>query len=295
MYRPITIRSGLPRAANGSRRVACYRADVDALARSPIVADPLTRPSEAPDTAPLEAAWLGRTDYREAWILQKRLAGQRADGLIGDRLLLLEHPAVLTLGRQADETHILAIPTDLERRGIEVIRVERGGEVTYHGPGQLVAYPILALSRRGLLIRPLVRALEDAMVATCAAFGVDAARRDGHPGCWIEPDGVMPRKVGALGIRVERGVSYHGIALNVAPDLADFNLIDPCGMPGLVSTSIAVEAGRPDERPSTRTVERAAAVFARALASRLVVELAGFGTDDRQPPRWLGDPLAAGR
>jgi lipoyl(octanoyl) transferase len=234
-------------------------------------------------------------DYREAWILQKRLAGERADGLIGDRLLLLEHPAVLTLGRQADASHILATPTDLARRGIDVIRVERGGEVTYHGPGQLVAYPILALSRRGLLIRPFVRALEDAMVATCAAFGVDAARRDGHPGCWIEPDGVVPRKLGALGIRVERGVTYHGIALNVDPDLADFGLIDPCGMPGLVSTSIAAEAGRPEEPPSTPTVERAAAVFARALATRLGAGLVGFGGDGRPAPGRPWEPLAAGR
>jgi lipoyl(octanoyl) transferase len=260
-----------------------------------MLADPLPRPDEGRETGPLEATWLGRMAYREAWALQKRLAGERADGLIGDRLLLLEHPAVLTLGRQADESHILASPADLERRGIDVIRVERGGEVTYHGPGQLVAYPILALSRRGLLIRPLVRALEDATVATCAAFGVIAASREGHPGCWIDPDGLVPRKIGALGIRVERGVSYHGIALNVDPDLADFDLIDPCGMPGLVSTSIAVEAGRSDERPSTRTVEHAAAVFARALASRLNVEIVGFAADDRPAARRLRGPLTAGR
>lgn len=166
--------------------------------------------------APLEASWLGRIDYREAWDLQRRLAAARADDRIADQILLLEHPAVLTIGRHGDERHVLASPEELAARGIEVIRVERGGEVTYHGPGQLVAYPILALSRRGLLLRPLVRALEAAMVATCAAFGVDAARRDGHPGCWCDPDGTAPRKIGALGIRVERGVTYHGIALNVA-------------------------------------------------------------------------------
>ena len=150
---------------------------------------------------------------------------------------------VLTLGRTADPAHIRADAATLGARGIEVIRVERGGEVTYHGPGQLVAYPILALSARGLLVRPLVRALEAALVATCAAYGVAAARRDGHPGCWCDPDGPDPRKIGALGLRVERGVSYHGIALNVTVDLADFDLIDPCGMPGVVSTSIAAERG----------------------------------------------------
>ena len=163
--------------------------------------------------------------------------------------------------------------------------MERGGEVTYHGPGQLVAYPIIALSRRGLLLRPLVRALEAAMVATCAAFGVEAARRDGHPGCWIAPDGRDPRKIGALGIRVERGVSYHGIALNVAPVLADFDLIDACGMPEVVSTSIALEAGWPSEAPSTASVEAAASIFAAAFASGIGVELSGFGSGDhREPP-----------
>ena len=217
----------------------------------------------------LGVSWLGRIDYREAWDLQKRLAATRADGEIGDRLLLLEHPAVLTLGKHADESHVLASPAELARRGIEVLRVERGGEVTYHGPGQLVAYPIIALSRRGLLLRPLVRALEAAMVATSEAFGVAAARRDGHPGCWCDPDGPSPRKLGALGIRVERGVSYHGIALNIDPDLADFGLIDPCGMPGVESTSIANELARRGATATALSVEDAAGVFAQALAASL--------------------------
>lgn len=222
---------------------------------------------------PIHATWLGRIAYREAWDLQRRLVAARASEEIGDRLLLLEHPAVLTLGKHADARHVLASPDELARRGIEVLRVERGGEVTYHGPGQLVAYPILGLSRRGLLVRPLVRALEAAMVATCAASGVRASRRDGHPGCWCDADGIAPRKIGALGLRVERGVSFHGIALNVAPDLADFDLIDPCGMPGVTSTSIAREAGRSAEAPSTAAVERAGWTFAAALATELGARL----------------------
>jgi lipoate-protein ligase B len=237
------------------------------------IAQPPAAERDAPES--IQAEWLGRVPYREAWALQRRLATERADGLIGDQLLLLEHPAVLTLGRHADEGHVLATAAELAQREIEVIRVERGGEVTYHGPGQLVAYPILALSRRGLLLRPLVRALEAAMVETCASFGVAAARRDGHPGCWCDPDGPTPRKIGALGIRVERGVSYHGIALNIAPDLDDFGLIDPCGMPGVASTSIARELGGSTARPSSDDVERAAWIFARALASRLGAELTG--------------------
>ena len=211
------------------------------------------------------------------WALQKRLAAARADDDIGDQLLLVEHPAVLTLGRQSDPGHVLATPAELARRGIEVVRVERGGEVTYHGPGQLVAYPIIGLSRRGLLLRPFVRALEAAMIETCAAFGVAAERRDGHPGSWVDAAGPAPRKIGALGIRVERGVSYHGIALNVDPDLADFDLIDACGMPGVVSTSIAAEAGRTGELASTAAIAQAGAIFARAFASRIEATLRDHG------------------
>jgi len=219
---------------------------------------------------PLTATWLGRISYREAWALQKALVDRRASGQVGDLLLLLEHDAVLTLGRQADDRHVLASPRELRRRGIEVIRVERGGEVTYHGPGQLVAYPILRLADRGILVRPLVEALEGAMLETCAANGVAAMRRVGHPGAWIESDrGRPPRKIGALGLRVERGVSYHGIALNIDPDLRDFDLIDPCGMPGLVSTSIAEELGRSAEPPSTEAVGAAAEPFATAFAAAL--------------------------
>jgi lipoyl(octanoyl) transferase len=218
----------------------------------------------------IAASWLGRIPYRTAWDRQKGLVDARADGRIPDTLLLLEHDAVLTLGRQADESHVLARPSELRRRGIEVIRVERGGEVTYHGPGQLVAYPVIRLGDRGLMVRPLVTALEEAMIETCATLGVEAVRRDGHPGCWVLGDaGRPPRKIGALGLRIERGVSYHGIALNIAPDLRDFDLIDPCGTPGLISSSIAEELGRTAEPPTTAAVEHAGAIFAAAFGRAL--------------------------
>ena len=208
-----------------------------------------------PTTAPIHARWLGRIDYRAALAEQHRLVDARASDGIGDQFLLLEHPAVLTLGRNSDPAHILASDAELAARGIGVERVERGGEVTYHGPGQLVAYPIVRLHDRGLLVRPFVRALEAALDRDlCRARRVRGAAR-WPPGCWCDPDGPEPRKIGALGVRVERGVSYHGIALNIDVDLADFALIDACGMPGVVSTSIARERGELDRRPSTTAVE----------------------------------------
>jgi lipoyl(octanoyl) transferase len=250
---------------------ACYRGGVATV---------LDRPRERTGDT-LERRWLGRIGYREVWGLQKRLVDERATGAVGDRLLLLEHPAVLTLGRHADEAAVIAPPDELRRRGVEVIRVERGGEVTYHGPGQLVAYPIVRLADRGLLLRPFVRALEAAMIDTCAAHGVRTGRRDGYPGCWVEPDGPTPRKIGALGVRIERGVSYHGIALNVTTNLADYGLIDPCGMPGLLVTSVAAERGRPNGPPSTASVERAAGIFADAFERRLA-EQATAHTSERE-------------
>jgi lipoyl(octanoyl) transferase len=218
---------------------------------------------------PLEVSWLGRVPYRDAWDLQHRLVAARAAGGIGDQLILLEHEPVLTLGRHSDPSHVLATEGDLRSRGIELIRVERGGEVTYHGPGQLTGYPIVKLSDRGILIRPLVRALETALADACAAFGVSAGPRPGLPGCWCGA-----RKIGAIGIRIEHGVSYHGIALNVSVRLPDFELIDACGLPGVESTSIDRELGAASE-PTTESVGRAAAAFAVSLGGALGVPISG--------------------
>jgi lipoyl(octanoyl) transferase len=219
----------------------------------------------------LEIRWLGRVPYREAWDLQHALVAERVADHIPDTLLLLEHPRVLTLGRNASEEHVVAPAADLDVMGVEVIRVERGGEVTYHGPGQLVAYPIVRLAESGLLVRPFVRLLEAAMIETAATYGVPAGRREGLPGAWCDPDGPLPRKLGALGVRVEQDVSYHGIALNVTTDLDDFGLINPCGMAAVAVTSIAREAGWSLDRsePSTASVERAAERFAGAFGRLL--------------------------
>jgi lipoyl(octanoyl) transferase len=221
----------------------------------------------------LDVRWLGRVPYREAWELQHGLVADRAAGRIPDTLLLLEHPRVLTLGRHASEDYVLAEDGYLAASGIEVIRVERGGEVTYHGPGQLVAYPIVRLGDRGLLVRPFVRLLEAAMIETAADYGVLATRREGFPGAWCDAEAPLPRKLGALGLRIEQDVSYHGIALNVTTNLADFDLIVPCGLAAVAVTSIAHEAGWSPARsgPSTWSVaeagERFAAHFRRLLES----------------------------
>jgi lipoyl(octanoyl) transferase len=248
----------------------------------------------------LRVEWLGRIEYRRAWALQHELVAARAADRIPDTLLLLEHPGVLTLGRHADPRHVLASPDTLRQLGVELLEVERGGEVTYHGPGQLVAYPVLKLAARGLMLRPLVRALEGAMADVSAGYGVPAGRRDGFPGCWVDAGAARPRKLGALGLRVERGVTYHGIGLNITTDLAGFDLIEPCGLDGIDVTSIAREAGWSGSLavPSTSSVMEAGQRFAGALQGRLRDAAADRARADRAsgdgaPGRGPSDPEPA--
>ncbi len=220
------------------------------------------------------------------------MVAARVAGSIGDQLLLLEHEPVLTLGKHSDPSHVLAAPGALSGRGIELIRTERGGEVTYHGPGQLTAYPIVRLADRGLFVRTFVRALEAALSQTCRSFGVEAGPKEGFPGCWC---GAGTRKIGAVGVRVEHGVTYHGIALNISVKLSDFELIDACGMPGVESTSVARELGA-DVEPTIESVERAALEFAVALTAALDAPLDGVlgpGTDPRSARDELEEMLAA--
>lgn len=235
----------------------------------------------------LKVEWLGRMGYREAWRRQRATVAARDAGETPDTLLLVEHDPVLTLGRHALDEHIIASSAELERRGIEVIRVERGGEVTYHGPGQLVAYPIVRLRERPILLRPFVRALELTMADVAGRHGVTASPRPGYPGVWIDQDGPVPRKLGALGLRVERGITYHGIALNLTTRLEDFDLIDPCGMAGLDVTSVARELGwsGPDAAPSTAGVRQAGEWFAEALERRLADGVAESAEQRRAVPQ----------
>lgn len=174
----------------------------------------------------------GRVEFDDAWERQRRLADEVRGGADAV-LLLVEHPPVFTLGKNADEANLL------NPGNIPVRRIDRGGDVTWHGPGQLVAYPILSLRERRLGVRGHVEALERAIVAVAADFGVTAAPKAGCVGVWTEKG-----KLASIGIRVASGVTQHGAALNVDPDLASFALINPCGVKGGVVTSLAVEAGR---------------------------------------------------
>lgn len=183
---------------------------------------------------------LGSVEYAEAHELQKRLQEMRIAAEIGDTVLLLEHPPVLTLGRSAKEKHIVADSAVLQAEGITVHEVGRGGDVTYHGPGQLVAYPIIDLKPDRKDVRKYVWSLEEAMIRTCADFGLDAGRMAGLNGTWIGD-----RKVGAVGVRISRWVTMHGLALNADTRLRDFDLIVPCGIADKAVTSLSAELDRP--------------------------------------------------
>ena len=182
---------------------------------------------------------LGTIDYAEAHRLQKDLQAKRISGEIDDTVLLLEHPPVLTMGRSAKEQHVLAAPDVLAARGISVHEVGRGGDVTYHGPGQLVAYPIIDLKPDRRDVRKYMWSLEETMIRTCADFGLAATRVEGLNGAWIGD-----RKVGAVGVRISRWVTMHGLALNANSDLTHFDLIVPCGIQDKTVTSLSAELGR---------------------------------------------------
>jgi lipoyl(octanoyl) transferase len=181
---------------------------------------------------------MGVVPYAEAHALQERLVSARVAGSIGDVLLLLEHPPVVTLGRGGKERNLLVSREALVARGIEVADIGRGGDVTYHGPGQLVAYPIIDLKPDRCDVRRYVRDLEEVMVRVASDYGVHAQRIEGLTGAWVED-----RKIGAIGVRISRWVTMHGFALNVSTRLSDFDVIIPCGIAGKSVTSLAAETG----------------------------------------------------
>ena len=218
---------------------------------------------------PLHVRRLGRVRYTDALDLQARLVRERRAGAIPDTLLLLEHDPVFTLGRNARRENLLLSEEALHERGFDVFETGRGGDVTYHGPGQVVGYPILDLSPNRQDVHRYVRDLEEVMIRTCADYGVEAGRVAGLTGVWVGAD-----KIGAIGVRISRWVTSHGFAFNVSTDLAAFDLIVPCGIRGRGVTSLALLLGR--EVPLAEVEDRLATHFAALFEHQPAAERSPF-------------------
>jgi lipoyl(octanoyl) transferase len=213
---------------------------------------------------PLEVRRLGLVSYADGLELQRGLVEERKADRIPDTLLLLQHPHVLTVGVKKDgRSHILATPDRLASLGVEVFETGRGGDVTYHGPGQLVGYPILDLNPDRRDVHKYVRDLEEVMIGVCADYGLDAGRSKGFSGTWIND-----AKIGAIGVRISRWITSHGFAFNVETDVNFFNLIVPCGIADRGVTSLQALLGQapPMSEVEDRIVRHFAAVFARELS-----------------------------
>jgi lipoyl(octanoyl) transferase len=195
---------------------------------------------------PIDVRRLGRVDYAAALELQRQLVEDRRAGRIGDTLLLLEHPPVITLGAKTrgSRVHIVASSGRLEAEGVAVHETGRGGDVTYHGPGQLVGYPIFDLRPDRCDVHRYVRDLEEALILAVAQFGVSAGRVAGLTGVWVGAEG-REQKLAAIGVRISRWITSHGFALNVGTDLRHFDLIVPCGITDRGVTSLERLLGRP--------------------------------------------------
>ncbi len=216
---------------------------------------------------------LSRMGYAEALELQQRLVAAKKNGDERDFLLFVEHPPVVTVGRGGDDKHLRFPREALRARGVEVFDVERGGDVTFHGPGQVVGYPILALKRYGLGVHEFLRLIEQVLIDTVGAFRIDAFRREGLTGVWTEAG-----KIAAIGIAVSRWISFHGFALNVGANVSGFEYIVPCGLSGERVTSIQQVAGAPieaDEVKRTIMESFSAALGVEAVWSGLDAVLEG--------------------
>ncbi len=224
------------------------------------------------------AGWLGRIDFRDAMRLQGECARRLKDGTGGERVLLLEHPPVITLGRNARPEDVLIDPAVLLGRGIAVERCDRGGQVTYHGPGQLVGYPVLDLSPERRDVARYLRDLEEVLIRTLARFGIATGRVAGLTGVWVGGE-----KIASIGVHLSRWVTTHGFALNVATDLDAFSLIVPCGIRsrGLTSMERILGIAPPLEDVASVLLPEFARVFDRTiLAGSVEVEIPRPGTDD---------------
>jgi lipoyl(octanoyl) transferase len=189
--------------------------------------------------------WLGRVPYAEALAIQEQRVETRRRGATPDALLLLEHPPVVTLGRAAREENLCVEPSGLAARGVELHRISRGGDVTYHGPGQLVGYPILDLQARGTPdVIAFLRRLEEVLIDALAELGLEGYARPGYTGVFVGPGSAgPPRKIASIGVGLRGWVTYHGFALNVTLDLAAFEALVPCGLSEVAMTSVAAELG----------------------------------------------------
>jgi len=228
----------------------------------------------------IEYLYLGRVNYDEALRLQTEIAAFVTEGRTQNVLLLLEHPPVLTLGRNARRSNILASNEFLAQRGVTVHEINRGGDVTYHGPGQLVGYPIFDLrtlrSPHGSRMGPVdfVRGMEEALIRLCLDFGVAAGRICGLTGVWCgvsDKNGEAGRKIAAIGIHVARGITSHGFAFNVTTDLSDFALIVPCGIPDHAVTSLEKEVQSPSALPGLEAIaDQAARLFGQVFGEQVL-------------------------
>jgi len=230
----------------------------------------------------IEYLYLGRVPYDEALRIQAEVAALRLAGLIDNTLLLLEHPPVLTLGRNASRVNILASDELLSSRGVTLHEINRGGDVTYHGPGQLVGYPIFDLrslqNSSGGRLGPVdfVRMMEEALIRLCGVYGVRAGRIAGLTGVWCglheaEPGPPGERKIGAIGIHVSRGITSHGFAFNVTTDLRDFQLINPCGITDKPVTSLNLEVPEGVTLPSLEDIaHQSASQFGHVFSQQVL-------------------------
>jgi len=209
---------------------------------------------------------LGMVEYGEAYQLQKRLQHKRLEGEISDVLLLLEHPPTLTIGRSGSLENVLASREQLTQEGISLFFIERGGDVTYHGPGQLVGYPIVDLSHRERDIHRYVRDLEEVLIRTLKDFSIIASRDKRHAGVWVEKE-----EVAAIGVSIRRWVTMHGFALNVNANLKHFSFINPCGFSDRKATSMAQLLGR--EVPVETVTERLLAHFSDVFDTTIALDL----------------------
>jgi lipoate-protein ligase B len=224
---------------------------------------------------------LGRVDYMAAWQLQQRLARARADGRIPDVLLFLEHPPTYTLGRRTPSEHLLVERSTLESEGVAVHVVDRGGDITYHGPGQLVVYPIFSLEGRAGGPSRYLRDLEEVIIRGLSAFGITSGRLQGFTGVWVGES-----KIAAIGVRINaRRVTTHGFALNVSPDLEAFCRIIPCGIRGKAVTSMLQVLGTEPavERVEELLAEAFESVFDLRMKPVETLENLGLGAESRPP------------